>query len=504
MTSDIHRTNSNIASCTYKNVKPGRNIHGISSSASSSSVDVKRTLDARHTKHLGHMRMKQSQLASMRSDQDCIQSELNKLTENTPRSAWADHDFERFATLSDRLHTTRQQVKYLQNSGDENDYFLRTGDILYKYYEIIDSNKNDSKKDGNDVLESQFPKKSDTSTVVSSPSSSLNSYSSSTSGILTYFLGKVGSSSSPTSMISTSASVASLTSISTATSLSYSHNISPVSSSPSISSHEGASTKFPPNDTDRATLLDRYIAIAYDDGPMRTPTVQQDDSKRAFGTSGVDRVCPHCESTQHMLNMQDGCIVCMQCRSVEYILIDHDKPTYKDPPKDAACFAYKRINHLNEWLNQVQGKETTEIPEDVFMNIIMEIKKQKITNMATLTPKRIRAILKKIDSNKYYEHIPHIMHRLNGIPTIHMPPDLEDKVRCMFCAIQIPFLKYQPPKRKNFLSYSYCLHKMMQLLEKDQYLVNFPLLKSREKLYQQDQIWKKICEDVRWDFIPSL
>eukprot|EP00798_Chlamydomonas_sp_ICE-L_P030239 gene30239-35224_t len=358
------------------------------------------------------------------------------MTENTPRSAWADQDFERFATLSDRLHTTRQQVKYLQNSGDENDYFLRTGDILYKYYEIIDSNKNDSKKDGNDVLESQFPKKSDTSTVVSSPSSSLNSYSSSTS--------------------------------------------------------------------DRATLLDRYIAIAYDDGPMRTPTVQQDDSKRAFGTSGVDRVCPHCESTQHMLNMQDGCIVCMQCRSVEYILIDHDKPTYKDPPKDAACFAYKRINHLNEWLNQVQGKETTEIPEDVFMNIIMEIKKQKITNMATLTPKRIRAILKKIDSNKYYEHIPHIMHRLNGIPTIHMPPDLEDKVRCMFCAIQIPFLKYQPPKRKNFLSYSYCLHKMMQLLEKDQYLVNFPLLKSREKLYQQDQIWKKNCEDVRWDFIPSL
>eukprot|EP00798_Chlamydomonas_sp_ICE-L_P030950 gene30950-36008_t len=446
MTSDIHRTNSNIASCTYKNVKPGRNIYGISSSASSSSVDVKRTLDARHTKHLGHMRMKQSQLGSMRSDQDCIQSELNKLTENTPRSAWADHDFERFATLSDRLHTTRQQVKYLQNSGDENDYFLRTGDILYKYYEIIDSNKNDSKKDGNDVLESQFPKKSDTSTVVSSPSSSLNSYSSSTSGILTYFWGKVRSSSSPTSMISTSASVASLTSISTATSLSYSHKISPVSSSPSISS-DGASTKFPPNDTDRATLLDRYIAIAYDDGPMRTPT---------------------------------------------------------DPPKDAACFAYKRINHLNKWLNQVQGRETTEIPEDVFMNIIMEIKEQKITNMATLTPKRIRAILKKIDSNKYYEHIPHIMHRLNGIPTIHMPPDLEDKVRCMFCAIQIPFLKYQPPKRKNFLSYSYCLHKMMQLLEKDQYLVNFPLLKSREKLYQQDQIWKKICEDVRWDFIPSL
>eukprot|EP00798_Chlamydomonas_sp_ICE-L_P000971 gene971-3868_t len=414
------------------------------------------------------------------------------MTENTPRSAWADHDFERFATLSDRLHTTRQQVKYLQNSGDENDYFLRTGDILYKYYEIIDSNKNDSKKDGNDVLESQFPKKSDTSTVVSSPSSSLNSYSSSTSGRIILV----------TNIDDFDIRIFNIDFDSDITFL-FAQYFTSLLITIHIESR-GRVNQISPNDTDRATLLDRYIAIAYDDGPMRTPTVQQDDSTRAFGTSGVDRVCPHCESTQHMLNMQDGCIVCMQCRSVEYILIDHDKPTYKDPPKDAACFAYKRINHLNEWLNQVQGKETTEIPEDVFMNIIMEIKKQKITNMATLTPKRIRAILKKIDSNKYYEHIPHIMHRLNGIPTIHMPPDLEDKVRCMFCAIQIPFLKYQPPKRKNFLSYSYCLHKMMQLLEKDQYLVNFPLLKSREKLYQQDQIWKKICEDVRWDFIPSL
>jgi hypothetical protein len=44
----------------------------------------------------------------------------------------------------------------------------------------------------------------------------------------------------------------------------------------------------------------------------------------------------------------------------------------------------------------------------------------------------------------------------------------------------------------------------MQLLEKDQYLDSFPLLKSREKLHQQDIIWKKICNELGWDFIPSL
>jgi len=43
------------------------------------------------------------------------------------------------------------------------------------------------------------------------------------------------------------------------------------------------------------------------------------------------------------------------------------------------------------------------------------------------------------------------------------------------------------------LSYSYVLYKFCELLSEDKYLKYFPLLKSKEKLYQQDVIWKKIC-----------
>ena len=31
---------------------------------------------------------------------------------------------------------------------------------------------------------------------------------------------------------------------------------------------------------------------------------------------------------------------------VDYIVIDSDKPSYKDPPKEISYFAYKRINHF--------------------------------------------------------------------------------------------------------------------------------------------------------------
>ena len=124
--------------------------------------------------------------------------------------------------------------------------------------------------------------------------------------------------------------------------------------------------------------------------------------------------------------------------------------------------------------------------------------------MADLIPIKVRDILKKLKYNKYYEHIPHIINKLNGIPPPVMSRDNEEKLRRMFKEIQIPFHKHCPKDRKNFLSYSYVLHKFVQLLSLDEFLMCFPLLKSREKLHQQDQIWKKICKELKWEFVPSL
>jgi len=56
----------------------------------------------------------------------------------------------------------------------------------------------------------------------------------------------------------------------------------------------------------------------------------------------------------------------------------------------------KVIGFRNEWVSQSQGKETTDIPEEIFDKIFMELKKNKVSNMATLNYEKIRAILKKI------------------------------------------------------------------------------------------------------------
>ncbi len=74
----------------------------------------------------------------------------------------------------------------------------------------------------------------------------------------------------------------------------------------------------------------------------------------------------------------------------------------------------------------------------------------------------------------------------------------------MFKKIQVPFTEVCPKNRTNFLSYSYVIRKFLELLGEDEYLPYFSLLKSREKLYQQDVIWKKCCQKLSWVFYPSL
>lgn len=246
----------------------------------------------------------------------------------------------------------------------------------------------------------------------------------------------------------------------------------------------------PPQSEDRGSLLDKYMSRV--------------DHNHIRPCAHVEQVCTFCGSSDVSTLTTDAVIVCNTCHTTEPLLIDHEKPSYKDPKKEVSYFAYKRINHFNEWLNQAQGKETTDIPEEVFDKILFEIGKRRITNMAELTEAKIRAILKTLKLNKYYEHSSNLVCRLNGIPSMQMPPELEDKLRTMFKMIQSPFMRHAPTARKNFLSYSFVIHKLLQLLEKDEYLPHFRLLRSREKLWQQDQIWQKICKDLNWQFIASL
>jgi hypothetical protein len=213
-------------------------------------------------------------------------------------------------------------------------------------------------------------------------------------------------------------------------------------------------------------------------------------------------ICQFCHKGELIPLEEDGIMICNICsRSIPY-LIENEKPSYKEPPKEVCFYAYKRINHFKEILAQFQGKETTQIPPEVIENIKLQIKKERIT-ISQITNLKTKEILKKLGYNKYYEHIPFIKDKLGIKPPI-MSPELEETLCNLFIELQAPYSKFCPDDRVNFLNYYYTAYKLCELLGEEQYLEHFPMLKDPEKRMEQDIIWRKICVELDWEFIPTV
>tara|TARA_Y100000991_G_C21967695_1_gene347728 strand:- start:269 stop:1399 length:1131 start_codon:yes stop_codon:yes gene_type:complete len=213
-------------------------------------------------------------------------------------------------------------------------------------------------------------------------------------------------------------------------------------------------------------------------------------------------ICNECRKGELIPAEHEGVIICNNCGVSTKYIIENDKPSYKEPPKEVCFYAYKRINHFREILAQFQAKESTQIPSEVLENIKLQIKKERIETKH-LTNKKAKEILKKLGYNKYYEHIPFIKDKLGIKPPI-MSQELEETLCNLFMDIQAPYAKYCPDDRVNFLNYYYTVYKLCELLDQRQFLPFFPMLKDREKRIEQDEIWKKICAELEWEFVPTI
>jgi hypothetical protein len=213
-------------------------------------------------------------------------------------------------------------------------------------------------------------------------------------------------------------------------------------------------------------------------------------------------VCEGCHKGELIPMDDEGVLICNNCSQNFQYLIENEKPSYKEPPKEVCFYAYKKINHFKEILAQFQGKETTQIPQEVIENLKQQIKKERI-DLRKITYYETKALLKKLGYNKYYEHINFIKDKLGIKPPI-ISQELEETLCNFFMEIQYPYAKHCPDYRVNFLHYYYVLYQLFELLGEKQYLAEIPMLKDREKLIEQDAIWKKICEELDWDFIATV
>jgi hypothetical protein len=395
-----------------------------------SNPEARTTLDAIHQQKVQTMLDDQKQIHQYREELKTLEKRVTEITS----------DMERWRLERD-MDNLKKKIKAIEDGSELMDYYLRTGDILYQYYDVQDQIQQ---------------------------------------GMTTTRANKA----KPGSILALLEEVAQKEETSTGMTLEASYSDKDKASKESVPKVDGG--------LQRNQLLNEYLQIE-DPSMVRSTSDIYDDPWT---------ICSKCNSEMIMC-LNEANLTCSKCGFQEFILVDSDKPSYKDPPREVSYYAYKKINHFNEWLAQFQAKESTEIPQEIYDDILIQLKKERITNMSALKPTKLREILRKMKCSKYYEHIPHIINRLNGQNAPFMSREDEEKLRHMFREIQPSFKKHCPKGRRNFLSYGYVLYKFCELLEMDEYLACFPLLKNRDKLYLQDKTWELICKDMGWQYIST-
>ena len=197
----------------------------------------------------------------------------------------------------------------------------------------------------------------------------------------------------------------------------------------------------------------------------------------------------------------EGMRTCRACGLSKPFMSESDRLTYKEPPKEVTFYSYQRINHFREIVAQFQGKESTNIPEEVYTSIRAQLKKER-RRAADLPVVERKELLKKLGFNRYYEHIAFIWNKLGVSPPI-VPPTLEQQLYSLFANVEKRYAVHCPDERVNFLHYCYVLYKLFELLGQRQYLGQIIMLKDSARTAEQDVVWQKICNDFGWPFIPT-
>ena len=420
----------------------------------------------------------------MNSEQQQVSGLQDKLQKLTVEIENTNDDILR-GQLENKMVRVKEEADKKNKADRVYDYFLTTGDVLFQYYEMQDAISHGA---SSSMMERTRRNPGD---VLSALESAIKQEESSESVLVTSTIASTTASASTAFASTASASTASAfaATVSNATA-----STTPSTTATTLKKKKKGkkSTGADTQNLSRNGLLEVYLQKI--DPSYNKKQVSHNDTSDECELCGEDMIFSQNEAT----------LYCTGCGCVEFILIDSDRPSYKDPPRESSYYAYKRINHFNELLAQFQAKESTEIPDETFGQILGELKKQRITDTTNIKYRAMRDILRKLKLNRLYDHIPHIINRLNGYNTPVMDRETEEKLRHMFKEIQPSFQKHCPKNRRNFLSYAYVLYKFCELLELDEFLANFPLLKNRDKLYQQSKIWQKICEDMRWEFIASV
>lgn len=233
--------------------------------------------------------------------------------------------------------------------------------------------------------------------------------------------------------------------------------------------------------------------------------LNQDASKQSVKYNVTRGTCSNCSQPQ-TLDVTLSLYICESCGNCTHAHVDTEMSCYvKNPVLEMNnSFSYKRFDHFVKWLDRFHNTEKSKVPQHILELIQKELKKLLHNDSASLTKQNILEILKTTGNSKYSSQVLQILNKIKNEKSPTLPIQVQQRMKIMFMQTQKPFAQICPQDRTNFLSYSYVIRKFLELLNLPEYIDYFPLLKSKDKLHQQDQLWRKICQQLGWTYKPSI
>ena len=206
-------------------------------------------------------------------------------------------------------------------------------------------------------------------------------------------------------------------------------------------------------------------------------------------------------------------LVCKKCGITNelYGTVFEDDQFYYQEGQRTKHGTYDPAKHCRFWVDRIQARETTEIPESVIKSIKECIIRDKIRNKNYINCDQIRKYLQQTFNSKYNDHIPLIRKLLTGV----IPPQLTDYeiqlINIYFDKVIHIFDEIKPANKTNCPYNPYFIYKIIdQIIIKDSdrikklKILSCIHLQSRETLIQNDLIWETICSRIpEFKYIPT-
>lgn len=168
-------------------------------------------------------------------------------------------------------------------------------------------------------------------------------------------------------------------------------------------------------------------------------------------------------------------------------------------------YAYKAVTHLDDVMKYAEGAEGHVVPPEDLEKVMKQLRARRI-RPEQLTIPLVRFVMSEIPKPEKGtlkpDYTVQVFSRLSGRAPRRMTPYMKDQVRILFHAMEPAYRKHCRG-RLNHLSFTYLLYKFFELLGYWEFLEALPLLRAHN-LALHDSIWKDVCAEMGWQFIPTV